>query len=53
MRNHTLNLLLSETTPINPIIAQLIKEGFFLKTVLNIMEELLLLVGGQVMWHDP
>jgi len=48
MRNHTLNLLLKETTPVDPILAQLVQEGFLPKIILAVMEEFPPLMGGHV-----
>jgi len=53
MRNHVLNLPLREVTSVNLVLTQLVKEWFLPNIVLNIMEELFLLIGGQVIWNDP
>jgi len=52
MRNHALNLLLRKVMSIDPILTQLVKEGFLLKIAVDITKELLLLLGKQVMWQD-
>jgi len=36
--------------PIDPIVTQLVKEGFLPKIVLDVMEEFPLLMGEHVMW---
>ena len=53
MGNHALNLLLREATPVDPILAQLVKESFIPKVHLDIMEELLFLMGGEIMGENP
>jgi len=44
MGNHALNLLLREATPVDPILAQLVQEGFLPKIVSDVIEEFLLLM---------
>ena len=52
VKKHARNLLLEEASPINPILTQLVEKGFFPKILLDVVEELLLLMGRQVMRHD-
>ena len=41
-----------EGTPVNPILTQLVQEGFLPEIVFDVIEEFLLLMRGQVIWHD-
>lgn len=52
MRNHAVNLTPEEAMPVDPILTQLAEEGVLPKIAPDIIEELLLLMRGQVMWHD-
>jgi len=45
-RNHTLNILLIEAMPVDVVLAELTRKWFLLKIHLEIMEELLSLMGG-------
>ena len=53
MGNHALNLLRGETTPIDAILAQLIKKWLLPKVHPDIMKELFLLMGAEVMRWNP
>jgi len=44
MENHTLDLLLKEATPVDPILTQLAQEGFLPKIMPDVIEEFLLLM---------
>jgi len=52
-RNHALNLLIRKAAPADPIFIQLVKKKFLPKVHLNIMEELLFLIGGEIMGEKP
>ena len=44
MENHALDLLLGEAMPVDPILTQLVQEGFIPEIVLDVIEEFLLLM---------
>ena len=52
MKDHALDLVLEKATPVDPILTQLVQEGFLPEIVFDVIEEFLLLMGGQVIWHD-
>ena len=52
MGDHTLNFPLRKASLGNPILAQLVEKGLFPKICLDIVEEFLFLVEGQIMGEE-